>query len=894
MSDVITRLNAALEGRYRIERELGAGGMATVYLAQDVKHNRNVALKVLKPELAAVVGAERFLGEIETTANLQHPHILPLFDSGEADSFLYYVMPYIDGETLRDRLDREKQLPVDEALGIATAVAHALQTAHDQGVVHRDIKPGNILLSRGQALVADFGIALAVGKAGGGRLTETGLSVGTPFYMSPEQATGDQPVGPASDIYALGCVLYEMLVGEPPYSGNTAQAVLGKIIQGIPVSATAVRRAVPRNVDAAIRKGLEKLPADRFARAADFAKALADPGFQHGEADAAAVAAAGRGIWKPLALAATTSTLALLGVLGWSTTRPAPPLPVERFESPFREGQAPVAFGPAAYEFSADGTMLVYRGPGPEGTGNQLWVRRWDDLEATPVRGTTDAFDPTFAPDGREIAFSQVDEIRVVALEGGPSRTVVPVGAVPRWLDDGYIYFHDIPGNALRVPGTGGAVDTVSLKKDGEGRRFVVQLLPGRRSAILAVQRLTLDFEVHLLDLDTDESVRLADAGQALYAQTGHLLYLAQGTLMAAPLDVESMELRGAVPLFEGLQSFVMSPSGALAYFPGGVTGEGADTELVWVTRAGEATPVEEGWRFDRGAGNAGWSLSPDGTNIAVRHRSQDGNNDIWIKELEGGPFRRLTFDQEEQRVPFWAPDGTRVTYFSTPAAGSGAGDIWWARADGTGEPELLLEAGLGFAQGAWSPDGSALVLRTAVLGTTGGTRPGARDLSIFRPGVDRTAGPLIATAEYAEQDPRISPDGRWLAYTSNEAGRDEVFVRPFPDVETAKVQVSATGGGGALWSPRGNELFYVDLAGNMVAVRFDAGTSFRVTARDVLFPIPAEFVRTIGSTTIDVAPDGERFLMGRSLEAVSDEGDAPRMVLVQNFSEELRRRVPR
>ena len=216
MSDPVTRLNAALSGRYAIERELGEGGMATVYLAKDLKHNRNVALKVLKPELAAVVGAERFLAEIETTANLQHPHILPLFDSGEADSFLFYVMPFIEGETLQDRLDREKQLPIDEALGIATAVANALQTAHDAGVVHRDIKPANILLSRGEPLVADFGIALAVGAAGGNRLTETGLSVGTPFYMSPEQATGDQMIGPASDTYALACVLYEMLVGEPP------------------------------------------------------------------------------------------------------------------------------------------------------------------------------------------------------------------------------------------------------------------------------------------------------------------------------------------------------------------------------------------------------------------------------------------------------------------------------------------------------------------------------------------------------------------------------------------------------------------------------------------------------------------------------------------------------
>jgi hypothetical protein len=477
---------------------------------------------------------------------------------------------------------------------------------------------------------------------------------------------------------------------------------------------------------------------------------------------------------------------------------------------------------------------------------------------------------------------------------GGPTRLIVSSGGLPQWMDDGYVYFHDVEGNALRVPGSGGPVDTVSAKRDGEGRRFVIELLPGGRGALLGIQRLTLDFEVHVLDLESGESVRLATGGPATYSPTGYILFLSQSTLMATPFDPRTMDTPGpAVPLVDGVQSFGLSRSGTLAYFPGTVE-EGENTELMWVTRAGDATPVEEGWRFDRGAGNAGWSLSPDGSRIAVRHRAQGGNNDIWIKELPGGPFRRLTFDEKEQRVPFWAPDGSRVTYFSTPAAGTGAGDIWWARADGTGQPELLLEASPGFAQGSWSPDGQSLVLRTAVLGTIGGNRPGARDIYAFRPEVDRAATPLVATAEYAEQDPRVSPDGRWLAYVSNETGRDEVFVRPYPDVEAAKVQVSASGGFGPLWSHSGPELFYVDRDDNIVAVRFDASRGFRVVGRDVLFPIPEEYVRTIGANGIDVAPDGQRFLMGRSLTGVDAEGDAPRMVLVRHFSEELRRRAPR
>ncbi len=277
------RLNAALEGRYTIERELGEGGMATVYLADDLKHHRKVAVKVLKPELAAVVGAERFLAEIRTTANLQHPNILPLFDSGEADRFLFYVMPYVEGDTLEDRLAHEGQLPVSDAVSIATDMAEALHAAHEQGVVHRDIKPANVLISRGRPLIADFGIALALSASGAGqRLTEAGMSLGTPFYMSPEQATGDQSVGPATDTYALGCVLYEMLLGDPPFVGNTAQAVLGKIIAGEVKSATEERPSVPANVDGAIQKALEKLPADLFASEQDFAKALADELFRFG------------------------------------------------------------------------------------------------------------------------------------------------------------------------------------------------------------------------------------------------------------------------------------------------------------------------------------------------------------------------------------------------------------------------------------------------------------------------------------------------------------------------------------------------------------------------------------------------------------------------------------
>ncbi len=259
MPEITSRLSTALADRYRIERHLGEGGMATVYLAEDLKHKRKVAVKVLRPELAAVLGAERFVQEITTTANLQHPHILPLFDSGEADGFLYYVMPFIDGETLRDKLNRETQLGIEDAVSITTAIADALDYAHRQNVIHRDIKPENILLHEGRPMVADFGIALAVSAAAGGRMTETGLSLGTPHYMSPEQATAEKELTNRSDIYSLGCVLYEMLTGEPPHTGASAQAIVMKIVAEDVQPVTELRKSVPPHVAAATGKSLEKL-----------------------------------------------------------------------------------------------------------------------------------------------------------------------------------------------------------------------------------------------------------------------------------------------------------------------------------------------------------------------------------------------------------------------------------------------------------------------------------------------------------------------------------------------------------------------------------------------------------------------------------------------------------
>jgi eukaryotic-like serine/threonine-protein kinase len=381
------RLAAALADRYRIERELGQGGMATVYLAHDLKHDRRVALKVLRAELAAVIGAERFLAEIKTTANLQHPHILPLFDSGEADGFLYYVMPYVEGESLRDRLSREKQLPVEEAVRVAREVAEALEYAHEQGVIHRDIKPENILLHGGHALVADFGIALAVTKIGGTRMTETGMSLGTPTYMSPEQAMGEREITPRADVYALGCVLYEMLLGEPPFTGPTAQAVVAKVMTEKPGPIVARRERVPAHVEDAVFTALEKLPADRFASAAEFAAALTgtDAGGR-GRARARETHVRG-GAGRPwlrdwrsrTALGTAAAALVAIGILLVRAGRAGSTLDRIAFAQQTFEPQA--IFNA---RFAPDGRTIVYSAA-LEGNTPHLYVIRPDYPEPSPI-----------------------------------------------------------------------------------------------------------------------------------------------------------------------------------------------------------------------------------------------------------------------------------------------------------------------------------------------------------------------------------------------------------------------------------------------------------------------------------------------------------------------------
>src|SRR2546425_8792399 len=543
MSGTLQRLADALADRYRIERELGAGGMATVYLARDLKHDRQVALKVLRPELGAVLGADRFLAEIRITAGLDHPHILTLIDSGEADGRLYYVLPFIRGESLRDKLAREQQLGIEEALAITRQIAGALDHAHRQGVIHRDIKPENILLHEGEAMLADFGIALAVKEAGGSRLTETGLSLGTPQYMSPEQATGDRLIDARSDIYSLASVLYEMLAGEPPHTGPTVQSVIAKVLTDRPRPLRQLRESVPPHVEAAVLKALAKVPADRFQTAAEFVDALARPAW--------ALATPGRlgrpalGDVAPWAVAGLATGLAL-----WVSLRPRPEppaRPVARFTLALPLS-APLAEAGPTVALSPDGSRIVY--VSSAATGNQLFSRKLDQLDPEPLAGTQNARTPFFSPDGRWVAYFSSGKLYKLSLGGGQASTVANVSGLgfgATWGSTDTIVFRS-DGGLMAVPAAGGEPRLLLPADTSRGGSYALpHYLPGGKALLLQIRSQGVD-RLGALTLATGKLKRFEQPGSnPRYVSSGHVVLATRtGQLLAVPFDPSRLEITGS------------------------------------------------------------------------------------------------------------------------------------------------------------------------------------------------------------------------------------------------------------------------------------------------------------------------------------------------------------
>ncbi|MFN2316699.1 MAG: protein kinase [Gemmatimonadales bacterium] len=891
----MTRLHEALADRYRIERELGQGGMATVYLAEDLKHKRRVAVKVLKPELAAVLGAERFVQEITTTAALQHPHILPLFDSGTADGFLYYVMPYIQGETLRSKLDRETQLGIDEAVKITVTVADALDYAHRQGVIHRDIKPENILLHEGRPMVADFGIALALSAAAGGRMTETGLSLGTPHYMSPEQATAEKEISARSDIYSLGSVLYEMLTGNPPHTGASAQQIIMKIVTEEAAPVTKMRKSVPPNVAAAVAKAVERLPADRFETARAFAEALANPLFRAGGVPSEGHVGPAGGWRHRAAVPALVAALLLAAALLWAIRRPTPVQPVARYHVELAPGQGLAGTPWSRLAISPDGSRLVYVGDSERST--RLFVRSRDQLDATAVPGTDGAINPAFSPDGTRIAFmdrASNGTIRVVSLAGGApvSITDSAVGAPGiSWGYDGFIYYDQLGvGPLMRVREIGGPAESIG-QVDSTGAELQhawPDALPNGKGVLVTVSRGGPGAmggetdEIAVLDVATGRHRALVRGIFARYAGSGHLVYAtADGTLMGVPFDQDRMELTGnPVALAQGVGvrfgggavDLTVSATGSLWYAAGGV-GKGGTQEVVWVGRDGSATPVAPEWT----GLVADPALSPDGLRLAVSIRELVSH--IWIKELGQGPLSKLTTEGRNNVRPAWLPAGRSVAFASERADNR---DLYQQPADGSRPASLLLDVERPVDEVTFSRDGVWLVYRTGLF-------VGEADLYARRLGTDSSIV-LIATPAY-ETSPALSPDGRWLAYVSDESGTSEVYVRPFPNTGDGRWQISAQGGQEPVWAHSGRELFYrtTGSPAEQMVMAVRTGPPFVPGERKALFPLP-RYLTSAAHQQYAIAPDDQRFVMVRF--PGPDRMD--RLIVVENFFEELRRSVPR
>jgi serine/threonine-protein kinase len=854
---------------------------------------------VLRPELSAILGAERFLAEIKTTANLQHPNILSLFDSGEAEGTVFYVMPYVEGESLRDRLVREKQLPVEDAVSIAREVASALDYAHRHGVVHRDIKPENILLHDGRALVADFGIALAVSRSDGGtRMTETGMSLGTPFYMSPEQAMGEREITAKSDVYALGCVTYEMLVGEPPFMGPTAQAIIARVMTEAPRSLQLQRHTIPPHVEAAVRRALEKLPADRFQSAAEFATALGDPTYASRITIASGIPAVGPGASRTRAfLAAAVAVAALsLALAAWALLRPTPPRQVIRYSMGIPPGQA-MRQGVLGVNiaFSPDGKRLVYVGPG-EG-GDQLWVRDRDRLDATPLPGTIGAASPYFSPDGDRIAYSSGlnIQLKVVPVTGGPPIALAApgtgAGGGGAWGPDGWIYF-DSPRGLSRIQADGGTPELL-ITYDSATRELGhawPDALPNGKGLLYRSRRNldVADFDLVALDLATRQRHTLTKGLLARYVAPGYLVFLrSDGAVLAAPFDQDQLKLTGpAVPLFEGVMikpfgsaDLAISPTGTLAYVPGLASTGGGTAELVFVTREGAVAPLNPPTSFNP-SGNLSLSLSPDGNRVALDVLGT-ASPDIWVKQLPAGPLSRLTFDSVGAVRPRWTPDGRSVLYLS--AANTGRGAVWKRRADGSAPAEPVWQVpGRSVAEATLSRDGQWLIYRI--------NADSSRDIYALRLGRDTTPIPLL-TGRFNEQGAALSPDGRWLAYSSDESGRDEIYVRPFPNTAAGRWQISTAGGFAALWAHSGRELFYGAPSGDFMAVPVASGSTFNPGVPQRLFPLGSGLIPSSIVPYYDLTPDDRRFVMVR-LAAVNQAPGAGQIVMVDNWFEELGRKM--
>ena len=879
MTGITEQLSTRLEGRYRIERELGAGGMATVYLAHDLKHDRDVAIKVLRPELAAVIGGERFLAEIRTTAHLQHPHILPLFDSGEAGSFLFYVMPYLEGESLRNRLEREKQLAIGEAVRIASEVASALEYAHRRGVIHRDIKPENVLFHDGRAMVADFGIALAATRAGGGRMTATGMSLGTPHYMSPEQAMGEREITARSDVYALGAMTYEMLIGEPPFTGPTAQAVIAKVLTTEPKPLGDQRKSIPPHVEVAVLTALQKLPADRFASAAAFAEALGVAGISSDPMRAVRTSgsrAASRSLtYRRVRMLVAPIAIIAAAAIGWmlrGALRPATsPRPVRMA---FSLGVPGV--DRSHLDISPDGRRVIQVVSDSNGV-DRILMRDLATTEPRIVAGGEGAIDPVFSLDGDWISFNSGGRLRKVAAVGGPPVEIVDSASVGggAWMPDGSIIYTRDGRGLWRVSSSGGTPSQVTALDTTrqEFNHWYPQSLPGGKAVIYTAYATPIaraSIQAH--DIESNRTVVLVQG--AVYGRyaDGHLFYARDGAIFAVAFDPKTLTVQGtptpvqtdvAWVATDGLGGFAIAANGTLAYLR--ASEWDVQRRVVWADRTGHEAPA-----LSAPGAFAEPRLSPDGRWIVVT--VTEPRRELWLHDVARGVLTPLSRTENAAFNALWAPDSRTVVY----AHENPVYDLHRLAIDGSGADTPVVESRWDKFASAISPDGKSIVY----------VENNNSDRLFIAPLDGRGAPRALTATGVAERSADFSPNGRWIAYEELGHGQPDIYLIAIDGIGGRR-QVSVEGGEQPRWTRGGREIVY-RRGSAVMAVNVDPLTG------DVGKPVElfrkGQPDRLGGGRTMayDVSADGNRFLL---VLPIHRSGAQP-TVVVLDWLEDLKARA--
>jgi eukaryotic-like serine/threonine-protein kinase len=868
---------------YRVIEQLGKGGMGEVFLAEDTNLKRQVALKVLPDTFAAdPERLARFEREAKLLASLNHPNIADIHGLEKTESGPLLIMELVEGETLAQRISRGP-LPVDETLEICRQIAEGLEAAHEKGVIHRDLKPSNIKVTpEGKVKILDFGLAKAF--AGENEVSQSadsptlsaaatmrGVILGTAAYISPEQAKG-KAVDKRTDIWAFGCVLYELLTGKQAFSGESVAEILAAVLHQEPDW-----RLLPNSTPSIrllLRRCLEKNPARRFRDVADVQIQIEE--IQEGSVTDEPSRAQGKNGQRALpwvfgVLAAALAT----GLTVWKL-KPAPPTtaqPPVHVVISLPPGDRLAQARPVV---SPDGSHLVYAAI--RGDVQKLFVRALDSFEPRSIPGTEGATCPFFSPDGLWIGFFAGGKLKKVSISGGAPITLCdaggPASGGAAWGPDDSIVFAPSNDSGLwRISAAGGkpqVLTTVDRSK-GEFSHRYPQFLPGNKGLLFVTMTgFGWDqYHIFMQSLDTRERRLVVPQGHTgSYIPTGHLVYGRAGTLAAVPFDPDHPDTRGApVTIAEGIRElgvpgaeYSCSATGVLAYVPAGP--RQYERRLVWVDRKGEVEILPVPLKA-----YGGTALSPDGRQAAVYVESNAG--DIWIYDLTRGAWTRFTTEEGGSQNAVWTPDGKRIVYTGFRA---GFRNLFWRAADGSGAEERLTKSEHQQAPFSWSPDGT-------VLAYTDADPFGGMAVWTLRPG--RGGNPESLLDNSARQ-PRFSPDGRWLAYTSDTTGRLEIYVQPFPG-PGKKWQISTDGGEEMRWAPNGKELFY-RIGNKMMAVDITTEPVFAAAKPRLLFE------RQFSARGFEVSPDGRRFLM---VQAVEPELPATQINLVLNWFEELKRRVP-